>query len=1300
MAVTESGQVLQEDDIKVVSAVDSAASLPAPEASSSAPLRQTLFRFASWVDVGLLAIGLLAVICSGANQPLQLIVFGSILDSFNSSNPSDVKDRIHFFAGAYALLGLQQLATNLVQIGCFEAVAARRGRRLRESYVEGLLRRPLRFFDSADAGALAASVMEAAADVASGTGQELAMLLQRLFAFVVGLSIAFYISWKFALMVCAGLPCLAAVVAVANRSFARRAANSNHSLGSATSLAMESLSSLRTVAALGLESFLMERYQAMIQSACREGIYFGAAKAALEATVSPIMFFMFGLGLWWGSKLVSDDMESMEACRFVSPTGSLQDPDPSICQTGGQIMTAFLSILFGFMGLIQALPGLSAMGAARASMAKILQVVDAPTSDMDPLASTAMEESSYTAKVIGRVEFREVRFAYPARPGVFVCQGLSLVAEAGETVALVGPSGCGKSTVVSLLERFYDPDEGQVLLDDVNIRSVPIAWLRAQVGLVSQEPVLFSGSIVENIALGRKGGADQQEVESAAQLANAHDFIKQFPEGYHTQVGEKGIQLSGGQKQRIAIARAIVRDPAILILDEATSALDAASERVVQAALDKLLSTKRRTTLVIAHRLSTVQGADKIAVLAGGRLAEEGTHEELLKNESGLYRSLVEAQLANAEDQNGEPEPALQETTDGKQIAVHDSGDVVGAASVSEEAKEKNASKQKDGDLQKKTSLGWIWRLSLPEKWFLLSGLLGAIITGLTLPAIGFLMAEFIVVFFNNDVAAMRREAQKWALVFLGFGAVASLGAAIRQFSFAVVTQRLALRVRESAFQSLLRQHIGWFDVSESRKAGALTSRLSQDCSMLQALTGERASIALSQLVVLVGGLGISFAASWELTLLVFGIVPGIAVPIALQAKVVARFAEQAAKASVDAAARATEMVLNIRTVAAFGLERHSLELFARGLDLPTKQDIRKGLVGGLGTGLAAGVVLFGAGFKYYIGGIFFDMGMVTFPAIMRCVLVLIFMAFGLTSVSKDASDKAEAMMAARRVHEIISAKSDIDPMPSDVKVPDRPMDKVVGCVEFIDVQFAYPARKDAPVCKGLSFRVEAGQTVALVGPSGCGKSTVVSLLERFYDPDEGRVLLDGCDLRSLPVSWLRAQIGLVSQEPVLFSGSIMENIALGKRERAEQHEVQSAAQLANAHDFIEQFPEGYETPVGEKGIQLSGGQKQRIAIARAIVRDPTILVLDEATSALDATSERVVQAALDTLLNTKRRTTVVIAHRLSTVQNADKIIVFSEGRVAEEGVHAQLMSKDGGIYRSLVAHSSAGAKVSTSSCL
>jgi ATP-binding cassette subfamily B (MDR/TAP) protein 1 len=971
-------------------------------------------------------------------------------------------------------------------------------------------------------------------------------------------------------------------------------------------------------------------------------------------------------------------------------------------------MIAFLSVLFGFMGMLQAIPGFTALSAARSSAAALSETIDLKPAAIDVFAE--MPQSEQVSPVEGRIEVDNVTFSYPARPDAPVYRNLSLLIEAGQSVALVGPSGCGKSTMVSLIERFYDVDSGKILLDGVDIQRVGVQWLRSQIGLVSQEPVLFEGSIAWNISLGfwaqgttKASGALTEEtmtsVEAAAKLSNAHSFISEFPEAYNTFVGEKGIQLSGGQKQRVAIARALARDPPILVLDEATSALDTASERLVQAALDDIRMSKKRTTIIIAHRLSTIQNADKIAVISDGAVVEEGQHSALMAREGGAYRALVESQLGGQNIARPDSLPKASE---------EDTPEVNRRQKSPEDVQNENTPVIEDGNAQEslgkgtknktsKTSMRWLWTVCWPEKWYFVLGLIGAALAGLFFPAIGFLMAEFIVVFFNVDPDEMRSESIKWCLVFCGVGVVCSAGTVLRTISSSVITERMVMRVRNMAYRSVLRQDIGWFDISSQHTAGALVSQLGNDCFLLKALTGERAFLSLSQITIIVAGLYVSFTASWRLTLVIFGIVPLIVIPVVIQAKVVAKYVEASSSSFIDAGRNVSEALLHLRTIAALGLEHERMNTFSDLLVLPYTQEVRKGIVTGIGTGVAGGTIILCAAFKYFIGGIFFDQGLVEFGDIMRCVLVLIFMAFGMSAVSKDATDKAEASVAARRIHDLLKSEPLIDPLSES---GDAPTGRPVGRVEFSEVSFAYPARKDQQIYKLLSLTIEPGQTVALAGPSGCGKSTLVSLLERFYDVDAGKILLDGRDIRTLKVSWLRRQIGLVSQEPVLFSGSVAWNISLGRNPESSVIEsdtdIEEAARRANAHTFIEELPQGYNTQVGERATQLSGGQKQRLAIARAIIRNPSILILDEATSALDATSEKIVQAALDELLRDSARTTIIIAHRLSTIENANKIVVFSNGAVVEEGPHKALMAKEGGMYRALVAHADQGAESSS----
>ena len=491
-----------------------------------------LFRYADAKDAVLLAVATIAIMISGANQPLQLVVFGRLLDSFNDLDLDEAVEKINFFAACYAILGAQQMVTQSLQSACLSASAARQTRRIRSLYFSSLARQPMSQADASDCGALASGVLEATTVMAAGMGDELAKVAQTLLQFAIGLTVALVLSWRLALVSATGIPVLGFIVAVANKAYARSTRDASSALGAASSSALEAIAGVRTLNAYGREPHVIESFGGNLLAACKQGIRMGRARAALEGAMAPIMFLLFGFGLWYGSSLVATDMEDNEKCRFATAEGEPQFPDATQCLTGGNVMTAFLSVLFGFMGLLQMLPGITALAAARTAAAKVYTTLDAPPSTIDAL-STAGEAPA--ARAAGRIELRDVHFAYPSRMELPVYQGLNLTIEAGQTVALAGPSGCGKSTVVSLLERFYDADAGAVLLDGVDVKQLNVRWLRAQIGLVSQEPVLFAGTIGWNISMGRDG-ATQEEVEAAATLSNAAGFVASFPEQYATEV--------------------------------------------------------------------------------------------------------------------------------------------------------------------------------------------------------------------------------------------------------------------------------------------------------------------------------------------------------------------------------------------------------------------------------------------------------------------------------------------------------------------------------------------------------------------------------------------------------------------------------------------------------------------------------------------------------------------------------------------------------------------------------------------
>ncbi|KAF5743846.1 ATP binding cassette subfamily B4 isoform 1 [Tripterygium wilfordii] len=1244
------------------------------EQIGTVPFRK-LFAFADSTDILFMIIGTIGAIGNGLCMPLMTILFGDMINSFGANQNGDVVKVVSKVALKFVYLAIGAGFASFLQVTCWIVTGERQAARIRGLYLKTILRQDIAFFDmETNTGEVIGRMSGDTVLIQDAMGEKVGKCIQLLSTFVGGFAIAFIKGWLLALVMMSSIPLLVISGGVTSILISKMATRGQSSYAKAATVVEQTIGAIRTVASFTGEKHAISEYNKHLVSAYKSSVSEGLANGFGIGVVMLVVFGTYALAVWYGGKLILDKGYD-----------------------GGQVLNVIVAVLTGSMSLGQASPCLSSFAAGQAAAYKMFETINRkPEIDAYDTKGKVLDD------IRGDIELKDVYFTYPARPDEQIFQGFSLFIPSGTTAALVGQSGSGKSTVISLIERFYDPQAGQVLIDGINLKEFQLKWIREKIGLVSQEPALFTASIRENIAYG-KPGATNEEIRAATEMANAAKFIDKLPQGLDTMVGEHGTQLSGGQKQRIAIARAILKDPRILLLDEATSALDAESERIVQEALDRIMVN--RTTVIVAHRLTTVRNADMISVIYRGKMVEKGTHSELLKDPEGAYSQLIRLQEGNKESEADEPRRRDLSSESFRQSSQRMSftRSISRASSrgssrrsfsvsfglptgitVTESAVEALEDAPPYDKGAPEVPLSRLAALNKPEIPVLFFGAIAAAINGSIMPIFGILISKVVNTFFETTPDQLKKDSRFWALIFLALGFASFLAYPSMNYFFSIAGGKLVRRIRALCFEKVVHMEVGWFDLTEN-SSGAIGARLSADAASVRALVGDALAQMVQNAATATAGLVIAFTASWQLSLIILALLPLLGFNGYVQVKFMKGFSADAKLMYEEASQVANDAVGSIRTVASFCSEEKVMQLYERKCEGPRKTGIRQGLISGIGFGLSFFLLFNVYATSFYAGARFVKAGVITFADVFQVFFALTMAAVGVTQSSSMGSDSTKAKNAAASIFSMIDRKVLIDASDeSGIK-----LDSVKGEIELRHISFRYPARPDIHILRDLCLSIRPGKTVALVGESGSGKSTVIALLQRFYDPESGRITIDGTELQKFNLRWMRQQMGLVSQEPSLFNDTIRANIAYGKQGNATEAEILAAAEASNAHKFISSLNQGYDTMVGERGVQMSGGQKQRVAIARAIVKDPKILLLDEATSALDAESERVVQDALDRVM--VNRTTVVVAHRLSTIKNADVIAVVKNGVIVEKGRHETLITIKDGVYASLVAlHTSA----------
>lgn len=1144
--------------------------------------------------------------------------------------------------------------------------------------MRSLFRQEVTKLDLVSAGAVSNTITSSANSIQVSISDRLAYLFSGIALIIAAYAIAFRYSWSLTLVTSSGLVFLVVLYSITT-PYALKAqqavdkADEKHA-----SIAGEIFSSVRTVFSLGAEHDLSQRYLSAVDASSKSGmklaLWFGVQLGPTFFSV----YATFALAFWAGLKFYYE--------------GSI----PNV----NSVVIAFFSVLIIVSILGQVVQPLMNISKAISASVSFFEMIDSKEVNLSGLKApdvSAQED----------LEFQNVNFTYPSRPDVQILKNFTAKFEKGKTTALVGPSGSGKSTIVGLFERWYTlggpgsaeeesekenaatdsvnpQNSGTVTCGKHNINSLDLKWWRSQIGLVQQEPFLFNDTILNNVSFGLLGtqweGCSDEEklklVQTACKESFADEFVDKLPQGYNTMVGESGIKLSGGQRQRLAIARSIVRQPAILLLDEATSAIDVRSEAIVQKALDRV--SKERTTIVIAHRLATIQKADHIIVLRNGAKVEEGTHNQLLQLSDGLYSGLVRAQQiqedATEPDQKSEqPSILRRQSTATRSVAQSTKHDL------------ESASYKSIGFFHTIWSVGKEQR----KRWYLMILMLASAMgAGASFALQSWFFAKLIEVFTLTGQRLLDGR-DFWSLMFFVLALANALCYTSLGYGSGVLQSAATANARKDYYQNTIRQPISWFD-GEDNSSGSIMSRLSTHPKNLGEIVGLNGSFPLISIFNVVSCVIVSFYFGWKLTLVVvFAAMPVLLACQFIKIRNEFYYDQMNAKVFEGSSSFATEAIGAFRTVSSLTMEDTIIEKYSRLLSEQVAASTKRATYAMFINAFCDSAELAAMALTFWYGGRLLGRREYDPTAFFVIYVAIIQGALAAGQFLSAAPNIARASGSANSIRELRTVNITSNNTIVHSKDAGSESDSTGGAgLELSQVAFTYPTRS-TPVFRNFSVSIPSGSFVAFVGPSGCGKTSVISLLSRFYDPQSGTITLNEQPIESIPTSTYRKSISLVAQEPRLFSGTIRENLLLGLpkhvSETLTEDDIQRSCRDAEIHDFILSLPSGYDTELGQStSTSLSGGQKQRLCLARALLRKPKLLLLDEATSSLDSQSEKLVQQAIERLAGQKEMTVVAVAHRLATIQKADTIFVMGESeegkgsRVLERGSHRDLMGKRG----------------------
>lgn len=1255
----------------------------------------------TWIDYALLAGGFLCAAGAGVPFPLMGVLFGELIDDFNSATCAAAQD-VDAFAYQEAInekviqtawIGAIALVLIYGHLTCWNMVSQRLAQRLRAQYVASLLRQPPGFFDvvgDAASGRVSGRLQGDITAVQAGTSEKVGNIITTLSFFITVLVLAFMRQPALAgMLLAATLPALLLSGQIGGHYIAKFVTQSASASAAASSIASEALEHIEVVQSFGAAPRLVASFASHMARARDASV----SKAAFAAVQTGALYFVSycanALAFWQGSILIAAVFEGSSSNN--ASVGSIYS-----------IVFLLVDACVMLGGIAPSMPFLSA---AVAAYNRLREDMDAPSAIDATLSSGQQLEPSSSSR--GRaIALRNVSFEYASRPGQPALSNVDLELARGTYTAVVGLSGSGKSTLASLLARLHDPTEGTVELDGHDMRSLNVRSLRSTLGVVHQDCQLLDRSILENIALGlvnsprpqhhslkpflvhshlarlAKAAAESRGesgnldldaavgannlgpelaeiarlVHDAAEQADASEFVSRLDQGYGTPAGIGGASLSGGQRQRIALARALIRDPDVLLLDEATASLDSASEKRIMDRLDATYQAtppdQRRTVVAIAHRLSTIRNADRIVVMQAGCVIEQGTYDELMArgSEPSEFARMVKLQTGNngdagghgldSDDEDNEKQYASKKSTSQDQgldsptlaslprNSLSSSSPSASSPSPVAASGQSPVAQQKDKPDEDATQgtgtpvFKGVFYLIRPNLgWFVLA-LIAAFIVGSTFSAqgviFGFTVGELNPCAAGATGDSLRSVGLLFGGLFFMLACVELLANFLAWWGFGIVAERLLYHLRVLVLRTLLDRDILAFHQSPGQSPSGLLSIITADAASVGAFSGSTLGTVLGVIVNMVVAVVLSLCFAWKIALVCMVTLPVLLGAGFMQLRMLARYEERHRGAFATATTLATEAIQSIRTVAVLSLEREYMDEFERLVRGPKKQAVRNAVSTNIWLAISYSCGIFVNALAYWWGSQLIMKGEYTQTDFLIILVAMLTSAQLWSSMFALAPEFSRARLALGRVMNAIDKEAIMDVSKNHGRSHDEDVEAAAGeskarasaapqqpegggegtgaTVTFTNVSFAYPSRPEKTILDNISFNLPSNKFCGLVGPSGAGKSTIMSLAQRLYHPTSGTIAIDGVDISTYKdANSFRSSVAIVPQVPALFDGTIRFNVALGAAPGSlppTDAEIEAACRTANIHDDIVGFPEGYDTEVGSSG----GGSGARLS--------------------------------------------------------------------------------------------------------